>query len=87
LHHIDGHASAFDDVRAHCAYLASLEARGVLELAGPFRDAPMGILVLRVASAEDARAIADADPFVTRGVRRAEIRHLDVATRDNNYLL
>ena len=65
---------------AHLAYQKDLEARGVTFAAGPFADdaesnwSGEGMIIVRAASLADARAIADADPMHSNGVRRYRIR-------------
>ncbi len=69
-----------DAVRAeHFAYIHDLEARGVLFAAGPEvdeNDKPQGpgIIIIRAASLEAARAIADAEPFHRDRYREYDIR-------------
>ena len=54
----------------HLAYLGGLRARGVLAVAGPFRDQPdeswRGFCLLRV-GIEEARTLAAQDPSVQAG--------------------
>lgn len=78
----------FDEalVRAHVAHLARLEDQGKLELCGPFPDHDGGMVILRCVSEEEARAIAEADPFVRSGAESYELRKLEVSCRDNNHL-
>lgn len=65
---------------AHLAYQKELEARGVTFAAGPFADdaeldwSGEGMIIVRAASLAEARAIADADPMHSNGVRRYRIR-------------
>jgi len=65
---------------AHLAYQKDLEARGITFAAGPFADdaeqqwSGEGMIIVRAASLEEARAIADADPMHSSGVRRYRIR-------------
>ena len=63
-----------------------LEDDGRLELAGPFSDHSGGMLVLRNVSADEARGIAEADPFVISGAETYEIRKLEVSCRANNHM-
>ena len=51
---------------AHLAHLDSLSKIGVLDIAGPFGDDSevRGILILRVPSLEEAKALCMADPAV-----------------------
>jgi len=73
-------------VHAHVAHLKRLEDGGQLELCGPFPDHNGGMVILRGVSAEEARAIAEADPFITSGAEAYELRKLEVSCRDNNHL-
>lgn len=75
-----------DLVRAHVAHLKRLEDGGRLEICGPFSDHDGGMVVLRAVTAEEARAIAEADPFVVSGVESFEIRRLEVSCRANNHM-
>ena len=64
---------------AHLEYMIALEKRGVLFASGPLSDGAgppsgAGLSILRVASAEEARALAEADPFVSGGLRTFELK-------------
>jgi uncharacterized protein YciI len=64
---------------AHLEYMVGLEKRGLVFASGPLADGegPMsghGMTVLRVASAVEARAIAEADPFYANGLRSFELK-------------
>lgn len=72
-------------IAAHVAHLRALDDRGALVVCGPFVDGG-GLVCVRAASAAEARVIADADPFVARGLRTARVRELEAATRGNGYL-
>lgn len=73
-----------EDVKAalpdHLAYQAGLEAKGVLAFAGPMSDETgeemqgMGLIILRAASFDDARALAEADPMHASGARSFTLR-------------
>ena len=73
-------------VRAHVAYLKGLEARGLLELAGPFADGGGGMLVLRAGSREEAEELVAEDPFVLTGSSRPEVRAWILSCGENNHL-
>jgi uncharacterized protein YciI len=67
----------------HLEYMIGLEKKGVLFASGPLAEAGGktrgdGLTVLRAASAEDARKIAEADPFVVNGLRSFELREWTV---------
>jgi len=64
---------------AHLEYMIGLEKRGLLFASGPLSDGAgpptgAGLTILRAASAEEARALAEADPFVANGVRTFDIK-------------
>ncbi len=52
----------------HLAHIGKVHDRGRVVLAGPFTDGAGSLIVIRAESLEAARAIADADPYVTGGV-------------------
>ena len=63
------------DIRQeHFAYLADLEARGILLAAGPFMDSDgsrhgAGMMILRASSMDEADAIAALEPYRKYGLR------------------
>ena len=64
---------------AHLEYMIGLEKRGVLFASGPLSDGAgpptgAGLTVLRTASMEEARRLAEADPFVINGLRTFELK-------------
>ncbi len=67
----------------HLEYMIGLEKTGVLFASGPLTAAqgqPVGdgLTILRAANADEARAIASADPFVTNKLRTFEVREWTV---------
>jgi len=67
----------------HLEYMIGLEKRGVLFASGPLAaaaDVPAGdgLTVLRAESAEEARKLAAADPFVVNRLRTFELREWTV---------
>lgn len=69
-------AKAVEEIRQeHFAYLADLEARGILLAAGPFMDGDgkrhgAGMMILRAASIKEADRIAAQEPYRKYGLRR-----------------
>ena len=58
----------------HLEYMIGLEKKGVLFASGPLAEADGkmrgdGLTIVRAASAQAARKIAEADPFVVHGLR------------------
>ncbi len=61
-------------LQAHLEHQVRLEKQGVMFGAGPLRNpdgsrADLGLIIIRAASAEEARQIADSDPMHQAGVR------------------
>ncbi len=52
----------------HVAWLQSLLEEGTLVLAGPVGDGSCAMMVLHVASEEDARQVVARDPYTAAGV-------------------
>ena len=64
---------------AHLEYMIGLEKQGVLFASGPFADADgrsrgHGMTILRTTTMEEARKVAEADPFVVQGLRAFDVR-------------
>jgi uncharacterized protein YciI len=74
-------------IEKHVDYLKSLDDKGLLMLAGPFSDYPGGMVVIRAHHEEEAIQIALTDPFIALGYRTFEVRTLEVANKENHYLL
>jgi uncharacterized protein YciI len=73
-------------VARHVEHLRTLDAAGRLVLCGPFIDHPSGMVIVNAPTKEAAIAMAEADPFVSEGVRSFEVRTWVVANAENNYL-
>jgi len=68
---------------AHLEYMIELARRGVLFASGPLADGDgppsgAGLTILRAASAREARELAEADPFVSSGLRSFELKEWTV---------
>ncbi|PIS46533.1 MAG: hypothetical protein COT17_08110 [Elusimicrobia bacterium CG08_land_8_20_14_0_20_51_18] len=74
-------------IKRHVENLKKLDAEGKLVLCGPFKDFAGGMLIVKAASPEEARAIAESDPFVGEGFESYELREWELASKENNYLL
>ena len=68
---------------AHLEYMIENEKKGIVFASGPLTEADgsqrgRGLTVVRAASMDDARRIAEQDPFYLNGVRTFEIREWTV---------
>ncbi|MBC7558212.1 MAG: hypothetical protein H7270_02415 [Dermatophilaceae bacterium] len=52
----------------HLAYARSLQEAGTVVLAGPVGDGSGAMMVLKVASEEEARRVMENDPYTAAGV-------------------
>lgn len=74
-------------ITKHVEHLKNLKSQGKLVLCGPFSDYPGGMVVFLAENLEEATNIAKADPFISSGCKTFEIRTLELANEENNYLL
>ena len=68
---------------AHLEYMIALEKRGLVFASGPLSDGEgppsgHGLTVLRAANAQEARALAEGDPFFANGLRTFELKEWTV---------
>jgi uncharacterized protein len=68
---------------AHLEYMIELEKRGHVFASGPLSDGDgpptgLGLTVLRASDAQEARALAEADPFFVNGLRTFELKEWTV---------
>lgn len=74
-----------ETVKKHVQYLKKLDDLGKLVLCGPFTDCDGGMVILECKNIEEARAIAESDPFIKEGYKTFELRTLGIANKENNY--
>ena len=76
-------------VERHVANLKSLDEAGRIELAGVFKGYPgvAGMYILRAESYQEAEAICKTEPLVVEGFASYKLKALQVADKENNYLL
>lgn len=76
-----------DIIKSHVEHLKELKRQGKLILCGPFTDYPGGMVVICAEDLVEAANIAKADPFIASGCKSFEVRTLEIANEENNYLL
>lgn len=74
------HEEFINTVSDHLNYQVMLEDKGIMFGAGPIAEESekehptSGMIIVRAKSFEEAKAIAEADPFHARGVRKYKLR-------------
>ena len=73
----------------HVEYIKKLDNNGQLILCGPLKGYPgvAGMIILKAASIEEAKAICKSEPFVAEGYATYKLITLQVGNKENNYLL
>lgn len=74
-------------VNSHVDYLKELKSQGKLMLCGPFTDYPGGMVIISAEDLDEATSIANSDPFIASGCKSYEMRTVELANEENNYLL
>ncbi|WFA08024.1 YciI family protein [Tissierella sp. Yu-01] len=74
-------------IQSHVEHLKELNNQGNLVFCGPFTDYPGGMVIFLAEDLEEATNIAKSDPFIASGCKSFEIRTIEPANAENNYLL
>jgi uncharacterized protein YciI len=85
LNSIPGRPLSAEIVNLHAAHLAELDKDGKLILAGPIPERAGGMIVLRVGSMAEAKAIAEEDPLVRDVYQTYELGTWLMSSRQNDY--
>lgn len=77
-----------DLLHAHINHLKELKSKNILVMCGPFTDNDGAIKIIKANHLEDAKIIANCDPFTKKGYyQNYEIYEFIEANEENNYLL
>lgn len=76
-------------VERHVENLRNLDSAGHMALCGVFKGYPgvAGMVILKAASFEEAEALCKQEPLVMEGHATYKLVTLQVASKENNYLL
>ena len=76
-------------VKKHVENLRELDEAGKIELCGPYKGFPgvAGMFVFRVESLAEAKELCKQEPLVQGGYATFTVHELQVANKENNYLL
>lgn len=62
----------------HLAYLGELEKQGKIYAKGRFTDGAGGMVIYLAESLEEAKEMAEKDPYVIEGVRKLELHQWEI---------
>ena len=81
--------TTYEMVTKHVEFLRELDNNGSLALCGISKGYPgvAGMIILKAESLEEAKEICKAEPLTEAGHTTAKVSTLQVANRENNYLL
>lgn len=85
LNSVPGKPLTPDVVDLHAAHLKELDDAGKLILAGPIPERAGGLIVLRVASLAEAKAIAEEDPMIRGAYQAYGLGTWLMSNRQNDY--
>jgi uncharacterized protein YciI len=85
LNGIPGKPLPLGVVNLHAEHLAQLDNEGKLVMAGPIAERPGGLIVLRVASLDEAKAVANEDPMIRGGFQTYELGTWFRSNRQNDF--
>ena len=76
-------------ITRHIENLRTLDNDGKIELCGPLKGYPgvAGMVIFKTQSYEEAEALCKQEPLVVEGYATYTLVTLQVADKDNNYLL
>lgn len=76
-------------ITRHVENIKSLDNDGKIELVGAFKGYPgvAGMVVFKTESYEEAEELCKREPLVAEGYATYKLRNLQVANKENNYLL
>lgn len=76
-------------VMEHVENIRRLDDEGKLEICGVFKGYPgmAGMYILKVESLEEAKELCKKEPLVVGGYATYKLVSLQIANRENNYLL
>jgi uncharacterized protein len=85
LESVPGKPLSAEVVKLHAAHLKELDDAGKLVLAGPVPERAGGLIVLRVPSLAEAKAIAEEDPMIRGGFQTYKLGTWLMSNRQNDY--
>jgi len=86
MSHADKSKFSPELVKAHIEHCRKLDDAGRFVIGGPFLNYKGGMVAVRAASLEEAKAVAESDPFISSGFETYELRKWELACSENNYL-
>ena len=73
-------------IQEHIEHLKKLDSEGNLVVCGPFLERFGAVKVLKAGSIEEAKALAESDPFIREGIETYELLEFEYAHGGNRFL-
>lgn len=73
-------------IKTHVEHLKRLDKNGQFVMGGPFSNYNGGMVIIKAGSFEQAKSIAESDPFITSGAESYEIRTVELSCEENNHM-
>ena len=73
-------------INKHVEHLKKLDNNDQLVICGPFLDYDGGMVIIKAKLIDEAKLIAESDPFITEGFSTYELRTLELSNEENNHL-
>jgi uncharacterized protein YciI len=74
-------------IHEHVEFLKWLKTEDKLIICGPFTDYPGGLVVIHALNKDEAKKLVELDPYIKNGYKSYELRTIELANEENNYLL
>jgi len=86
LNEVTNKTTTREIVLAHVQYLKTLDKKGQLVMCGPFTNYAGGMVIIKAVTFDEAKLVAENDPFVREGFRTYEIRICELSCEENNHM-
>lgn len=73
-------------IKAHVEHLKRLDKKGQFIMGGPFSNYDGGMVIIKADSFEQAKSIAESDPFIVSGAESYEIRTVELSCEENKHM-
>ncbi len=87
MHEVRGKKMSKEIIDDHVEHLKQLDSEGKLVVCGPFLERHGVLKILKASDMEEARLIAESDPFIKYGIETYELLEFEYAHAGNGFLV